>query len=130
MNKKLKLHLLEEKFTISKLPQFSEVPTIFMKGEMCFVFRTDDELTVISPDFMAPNNVQQVTGWRCFRIDGELPFQAVGVLHSLTQPLAEAEISIFAVSTFNTDYIFVLEEDLVPAVQTLQKAGHQFIHKE
>ena len=121
---------MEEKFTISKLPQFAEVPVIFTKGEMCFVMRTDDELTVISPDFMAPTNVQQETGWRCFRIDGEIPYQAPGVLASLLQPLAEADISIFAVSTFNTDYVFLLEENLVKAVQVLQQSGHQFVHKE
>ncbi len=128
--KKLKLHLLEEKFTISKLPAFSEIPQIVIKGEMCFTMRTDDELTMITPDFMAPNNVQQEIGWRCIRIDGEIPFQAVGVLESLTHPLAEAEVPIFAISTYNTDYIFLLEETLIHAVQALQKVGHVFVHKE
>ena len=128
--KKLKLHLLEEKFTISKLPIFDELPHIIGNGEMCFVSRTDEELTVITPDFMAPNNVQQEIGWRGIRIDGQLPFQAVGVLVSLLNPLAEAEIPIFAISTFNTDYVFLHEEQLVEAVQALQQAGHEFVHKE
>ena len=128
--KKLKLHVLEEKFTVSKLPVFAELPTIFAKGELCFVMRTDDEFTVISPDFMAPDNVQQVSGWRCLRIDGEIPFQAPGVLNSLTQPLADADIPIFAISTYNTDYIFLMEEALIDAVKALQHAGHQFVHKE
>jgi hypothetical protein len=128
--KKLKLHLLEEKFTISKLPQFSELPAIFSRGEMVFTMRTDDELTVICPEFMAPDNVQQEVGWRCFRIDGEIPFQAVGVLESLLKPLAEAEVTIFAISTFNTDYVFCHEQQLVHAVKALQQSGHVFVHKE
>ncbi|HTP80997.1 MAG TPA: ACT domain-containing protein [Bacteroidota bacterium] len=128
--KKLKLHLLEERFTISKLPAFAELPQIVAKGELCFSMRTENELTLITPDFMAPTNVQAESGWRCIRIDGELPFQATGVLESLTQPLAEADIPIFAVSTFSTDYVFILEETLIAAVQALQKVGHQFIHKE
>lgn len=128
--KKLKLHLMEEKFTISKLPVFDGLPQIIANGEMCFVMRTDEELTVITPEFMAPNNVQQELGWRAIRIDGTIPFQAVGVLVSLLNPLAEAGVCIFAMSTFNTDYVFLHEEQLVVAVKALQQAGHEFIHKE
>lgn len=128
--KKLKLHLLEEKFTISKLPVFQELPHIIANGELCFVMRTDDELTVITPDFMAPNNVQQELDWRCIRIDGQIPFQAVGVLYSLLQPLAESNVPIFALSTYSTDYVFLPEQMLIHAVQALQQSGHEFVHKE
>jgi hypothetical protein len=79
---------------------------------------------------MAPNNVQQELGWRCLKVEGEMKLQEVGVLASMTQPLAEANIPLFAISTFNTDYVFVMEEQLVNAVQALQKAGHEFAHKE
>ncbi len=130
MAHKLKLHLLNETFTINKLPQFAEIPSILAKGEMCFIFRTDEELCIVCPDFMAPNNVQQELGWRCIRIDGTMKLDEVGVLASLVQPLAEAGVSIFSASTFNTDYLFVMEEQLVNAVQALQKVGHEFIHKE
>ena len=128
--RKLSLHLLNETFTINKLPQFGEIPAILSKGEMCFIFRTDEELTIICPDFMAPNNVQQELGWRCIMVEGPLKLEEVGVLASLTEPLASAQVPIIAVSTYNTDYVFVQEEQLVHAVQALQKAGHEFIHKE
>jgi len=78
---------------------------------------------------MAPNNVQQELGWRCFKVEGDLKLQEVGVIASLAQPLADAGIPMFVISTFNTDYIFVMEENLVNAVQALQQAGHQFLHK-
>ena len=130
MKKKLTLHLLNETFTINKLPQFAEIPSILSKGEMCFVFRTDDELTIVCPDYMAPNNVQQELGWRCIRVEGQMKLEEVGVLSSIAEPLADAQVPIFAISTFNTDYVLVMEEHLVTAVQALQKAGHEFTHKE
>ena len=121
--------MLGETFTINKLPQFAEIPSILSQGDMCFISRTDEELSIICPDYMAPNNVQQELGWRCIRVEGEMKLQEVGVLASLAQPLADAGIPMFVVSTFNTDYIFVMEENLVNAVQALQQAGHDFRHK-
>jgi hypothetical protein len=130
MDQKLKLHLLEEKFAISKMPQFAELPSVVAKGEMCFAMRTDEDLTIICPEFMAPNNVQQQVGYRCFRTSGEIPQDAVGVLTALLKPLSESGISVFSVSTFQADYIFLMEEHLVKATQALQHAGHEFVHEE
>jgi hypothetical protein len=130
MDHKLKLHLLEEKFAISKLPQFAEIPSVFTKGEMCFVMRTDQDLTVICPEFMAPNNVQQEAGYRCIRVLGDAQTKTVGIISSLVQPLASAGISIFVASTFTTAHIFLMEEHLVEATQALQHAGHVFVHEE
>jgi hypothetical protein len=130
MNQKLKLQLLDDKFAISKMPQFAELPSVYAKGEMCFVMRTDEELTVISPEFMAPDNGQQEIGYRCIRIAGQIPSNTTGILISLVKPLTEAGISIFAVSTFNSDYIFLLEEQLVKATQALQHAGHEFVYED
>lgn len=92
--------------------------------------RTDDDLTVISPEFMAPNNVQQEVGYRCIRTSGQMPTDTVGVLSAITTPLAESGISVFVASTFNADYIFLMEENLVKATQALQHAGHEFVHEE
>ena len=130
MTHKLKLQLLNETFTINKLPQFAEIPSILSKGEMCFISRTDEELSIVCPDFMAPNNVQQELGWRCLKVEGMMKLQEVGVLASITQPLSEAGVPIFAVSTFDTDYVFVMDEHLVNVVHVLQQAGHEFVHKE
>jgi uncharacterized protein len=130
MDHKLKLQLLDEKFAISKMPQFAELPSVYAKGEMCFVMRTDEDLTIMSPEFMAPDNGQQEIGYRCIRIAGQTPSSTPGILISLIKPLTEAGISIFAVSTFSSDYIFLLEEYLVKATHALQHAGHEFIHEE
>ncbi len=130
MDQKLKLRLLNEKFVISKMPQFAELPSVFAKGELCFVMRTDEDLTIISPEFMAPNNVQQEVGYRCFCTSGEIPLNSSGVLTALLKPLSDFDISVFAVSTFHSDYIFLMEENLVKATQALQHAGHEFVHEE
>ena len=126
----LKIQLLDEKFAISKMPQFAELPSVFAKGEMCFVMRTDEDLTIICPEFMAPDNGQQEIGYRCIRTTEQIPPNATGVLISIATPLTEAGISIFAVSTFHSDYIFLLEEHLVKATQALQHAGYEFVHEE
>jgi hypothetical protein len=130
MDHKLKLHLLDEKFVISKMPQFAELPSVFAKGELCFVMRTDEDLTIISPEFMSPNNVQQEIGYRCLHTSGEIPHDTVGILTALLKPLSETGISVFAVSTFHSNYIFLSEEQLVKATQALQHAGHEFVHEE
>ena len=130
MEHKLKLRLFDEKFSLSKLPVFAELPHVFMNAEMVFISRTENELSVLCPEFMAPTNVQQEAGWRCIRIQDQLPFSEIGVLLSLTQPLAAAQIPILAISTFDTDYVFFMEEHLVNATQALQRAGHEFVHEE
>jgi hypothetical protein len=130
MSLKLKLRLLDEKFAISKMPQFAEIPSVFIKGEMCFIMRTDEDLTVISPEFMAQNNVQQDIGYRCIRTSGQTPTNTVGILSAITTPLAAIGISVLAASAYNADYIFLMEEQLVQATQALQHAGHEFIHEE
>ena len=129
MDHKLKLQLLDETFAICKMPQFAELPSVFAKGEMCFVMRTDEDLTIISPEFMAPDNGQQEIGFRCIRTAEQIPTNATGVLISLIKPLTDAGISLFSVSTFQSDYIFLMEEHLVHATQALQHAGHEFIHE-
>lgn len=131
MDKKLKIMMLEDKFSINKLPQFGEIPVIFTKGDMCFTSRTDDELTIICPEFMAPNNVQQEVGWRCLKVlsDGNIS-KEVGVLSTITKPLAEANIPLCCITTFTNVFVFMMEEHLVKAVHLLQQSGHEFVHKE
>ena len=96
---------------------------------MCFVMRTDEELTIIAPEFMAPNNVQQEVGFRCLRVAMETTFSDFGIIHALVTPLQAAEIPVMVVSTFNTDYLFFREEHLVRVTHALQQAGHEFVRE-
>lgn len=124
------LHLLEERFTISKLAQFAELPMIVARGEMCFSARTDEELVIVTPDFMAPTNVQQEIGWRAIKVEGEPGLMQLGVISSLVDPLTQAKIPTFVFNTYITVYVFMPEEKIVDAVKALQHAGHSFEHKE
>lgn len=128
--KKLALHLLNDKFTISKLAQFAEIPMIVVKGEMCFTARTDDELVIITPEFMAPNNVQQEVGWRAIRVEEDSVFKDPRLIPAMIDPLTQAGIGTLVFTTFNAAYIFLREEKIVDAVKALQHAGHTFEHQE
>jgi len=74
-----------------------------------------------------PGDVKVEAGWACFKLEGPFPFTQTGVLASFLNPLAKAQIPIFAVSTFDTDYVLVKEETVAAALSTLQNAGHEFV---
>ena len=77
------------------------------------------------PEGQVPEGVKQETGWRAFKVAGPLDFSLTGILLSLADPLARAGVSIYAVSTYDTDYVFVKEQKLDQARQALLGAGHR-----
>jgi hypothetical protein len=81
-------------------------------------------LSVVCPEENVPVDVTSERGWRCLRVAGRLKFSSVGILSSMVKPLAEASISVFVVSTFDTDYLLVKAGSFEPAVKALQEAGH------
>ena len=92
-----------------------------------FVFTgsTDQEMSLVCPTELVPNNtINREDGWRVFRIQGMLEFSLVGILARITKVLASNQIGIFAISTFNTDYILVKEENLDKALTVLKNAGY------
>jgi hypothetical protein len=93
-------------------------------GNFFSITRTADELSVVCPQAVVPEGVECERGWRCLRVAGTVPFSAVGVLAALSAPMADAGISVFALSTFDTDYLLVKAEDLERAVDTLRRRGH------
>jgi hypothetical protein len=88
------------------------------------VTRTDRELSVVCEEGAAPADTKREAGWRLLRVAGPLDFSLTGILAGIAAPLAEAGVSIFAVSTFDTDYIMVKQEDLAKALSALRAAGH------
>lgn len=118
--KKLPCHL-----TICKL---AGPETIDLNKEFYFIGRTDEELSLVCRTEDTPDNVTDCDdGWRGFRIQGVLDFSLIGILSELTGILAENKIGVFAVSTFNTDYILVKAENLDRALEVLEKAGYTVI---
>jgi hypothetical protein len=88
------------------------------------ITRTADELSIVCPQPAVPDGIRCERDWLCFKLAGPIPFTTVGVLASLVQPLAEAAISVFAVSTFDTDYVLVKSADLAGATDALRLKGH------
>ena len=121
----MKLKRLEYHFSICKVKDFSQID---LESEYCFIGKTDDEKSVVCITEKCPENiVQREDGWRAFRIQGMLDFSLIGILSKISLLLAENQIGIFAVSTFNTDYILTKEENYEKALLVLSEAGYQII---
>ena len=130
----LDLSILPETFAIARLPGSAPAPAWVdagpFTGALCSVTRTPDELSIVCEDRAVPEGVTAARGWRGIRVAGTLEFSETGILSSLATPLAEARISIFALSTHDTDYVLVHGETLGRAVDALTAAGHRFFeHK-
>ena len=93
-------------------------------GDFISVTRTPDELSIVCPEEIVPSETTAERGWRCLGIVGPLELDMVGVIASLTTLLADSEISVFVISTFETDFLLVHERDVSQAVTILQRAGH------
>lgn len=120
----LTLLMLDGSFAICKLAADAPIPPWATAGHFLSITRTAEELSVVVPQDAVPEGVVSERGWRCLRVTGTMPFSAVGVLASLTAPLAEASISVFAVSTFDTDYLLMKGTDFERAVTALTQARH------
>lgn len=120
----LTIHILPGLMGICRLPPEAPTPEWARPNELLAFTRTRDELSVICAQEPIPGNVTAERGWRALKVAGPLDFSLVGVLASVAVPLAELNVSIFAISTYDTDYILVKEFDLDRACQALQFAGH------
>ena len=82
-------------------------------------------MTIVCAEALVAKGTASETGWRCFKVEGPLDFSEIGIIFSLTQPLAKNRVSVFVVSTFDTDYFMVKEKDLAKTIDVLTAAGHK-----
>jgi hypothetical protein len=115
---------LRDLFAVCRLRADENIPGWALSGSFCSLTRTLDELSVVCSQEVVPEGVKAVRGWKSLKVEGKLDFNLVGILSSLTSSLAEVGISIFTISTYDTDYLFVKERDLDRGVAALRKAGH------
>jgi hypothetical protein len=125
----VQLSILAARLSICRLAADNQLPAWLPARGFLSVTRTADELSVVCEENCVPAGVQSQRGWSCFKVRGPIAFSQGGVLASLAAPLAESGISIFAISTFDTDYLLVEEKNLDRAAAVLTAAGHK-IHKE
>jgi hypothetical protein len=121
----LTLSLLPGRFMICRLGPKAIFPDWANDGSFISITRTCDELSVVCTEASVSEDVKADRGWRCFRVEGPLDLSLTGVLASIAAPLAEARINIFAVSTYDTDYLLVKEEKLARSEEVLVRAGHR-----
>jgi hypothetical protein len=124
MANNLSLCILPERLAICRLSPDAPLPDSPAQASFWSATRTEDELTIVLPEEVVPAGWQAEMGWRCLKVLGPLDFSLTGILASLAASLAEAEVPIFAISTYDTDYILVKEENLERAKQALLASGH------
>lgn len=124
-NPKLNLEVLSEKLAVCRLPADAQVPKWAWSDSLSSVTRTGDELSVVCAEGAVPNDVTRTPGWRAIKVRGPLDFDLVGILARLSEVLAQAGVSIFAISTYDTDHILVRDTQLDAAVKALNDAGHE-----
>jgi hypothetical protein len=122
------LTLLPERFAIFRLAADAPIPNWATQGSFFSVTRTGDELSVVCELSLVPVGVQSQAAWRVFKVHGPFVLSEIGVLSALAAPLARAKISLFVVSTFDTDYLLVAAATLSAASTALEQAGHT-IHR-
>lgn len=121
----LTLKVLGGPFAVHRLPPGGDIPAAVWQSAFFSVTQTDDELSVVCPADVPLNAEKSVGGWAALKIVGPLDFALTGILAGVSTCLAEAGVPIFAVSTFDTDYILVQSDKLAPACDALQAAGHR-----
>lgn len=116
------LKIVNADFSICQVKDYSQVK---LDTPFCFTGKTDEENSLVCQTSDVPENtIARDDGWKAFRIEGVLDFSLIGILSRISSILAENKIGIFALSTFNTDYILTRAENFERAVQVLQKSGY------
>ncbi|MFZ1931270.1 MAG: ACT domain-containing protein [Candidatus Sulfotelmatobacter sp.] len=123
----LKFRQLSVSYAIVRLDPNSPVPDWATKGDFTSITRTADELSIVCPLTNLPPDVQSQLSWICLKLEGPFPFSQTGILLSFIAPLSNNRIPIFAISTYDTDYVLVPEESAGQALKMLSDAGHQLI---
>jgi len=128
----MKLEILESLYAVCRLPSAhnaNEIPdwAVSNEGQLMSLSITDDEFSLVVAQACVPPQIECEKDWRAFRVAGTLDFDMVGVIAGISKILADAEVPIFVVSTFNTDYILVSDQKFAQAKTALEKFGYQFL---
>ena len=119
----MRFTLLDSRFAVARLDPDADVPAWIPRGPFTSVTRTASELSIVCDEAAIPPDVRAEGGWRCLGLEGPIPFETVGIAAEFTRILAERGISVFVVSTFDTDYVLVQHVD--GAIEALLTAGHE-----
>ncbi|MBI4366630.1 MAG: ACT domain-containing protein [Deltaproteobacteria bacterium] len=116
----MRLRLWPSRYAIVRIGPTDAIPAWAVGGAFVSITRTPDETSIVCPEAEIPPSGQAERGYRIFQVEGPLTFDLVGILAELSGALARAQITVFAISTYDTDYLLVREADLEKAVTALQ----------
>ena len=121
----MEIKIIHQDFSVCKVMDYSLVN---LNEEYIFIGKTDEEnsLVCMTGD-VPPNVIQRDDGWKCFRIQGILDFSLIGILSEIAEILAKNRISIFAISTYNTDYVLIKKENYQKALDILEHSGYEIV---
>jgi uncharacterized protein len=122
----LKFRWLTGAYAIVRLAPDAVVPDWATRGEFTSITRSADELSIVCPLDDLPKHVSSPQRWICLKLEGPFPFSQTGVLLSFIEPLSKKDIPIFAISTYDTDYVLI-QEEFGWAIDVLREAGHELI---
>ena len=121
----MKIKILKQSFSVCKVSDYSMTD---INREFMFTGRTDEEISLVCPTEYTPENTtDRDDGWRAIRIEGTLDFSLIGILAKISAILADNNIGIFVVSTYNTDYVLTKKENFDKAVKLLDKNGYEIV---
>jgi hypothetical protein len=123
----LKFRVVPGSFAICRLAAGSPIPDWALHGTFSSLTRTEEELSIVCESRKVPPEANHHAPWICLQLEGPFPFSETGILTSFIDPLAEVGVPIFAISTYDTDYVLIREDFADIALSALQSAGHQLI---
>ncbi|KZN66595.1 amino acid-binding protein [Pseudoalteromonas luteoviolacea CPMOR-1] len=121
------LQILQQDFTIHSLDNDAEIPANVLQSDIFFIAKTTEELSIVCPSDIKLESFAAEPYWRAIEIIGPLGFSLTGIMSNISGVLASANVSIFSISTYDTDYILVKEQQLNNAIQALRKDGYLFV---
>lgn len=125
--RQLKFRWLQGSYAIVRLTPDAALPEWATKGEFTSVTRSADELSIVCPVENLPAGAHSPHRWICLKLEGPFPFSMTGVLLSFIEPLSSQGIPIFAISTYDTDYVLIQEEFAEVTLDTLRREGHELV---
>jgi hypothetical protein len=123
--RKLTFIILRKMFAICRLDKDAPIPDWAFQGGFFSVTRTEDELSIVCPLINVPKGIICNQGWSCLKVKGPLDLSSTGIISSIAKTLEKEGISLFIISTYDTDYVMVKEKDLEKAVFALTEAGQR-----
>ena len=121
----MQLNLLSSKLAAVHMDPSEPIPDWAKKGSFCSITITPTEMSIFCESGLVPEGIEKVDNWRAFQVDGQLDFGVTGIIAQLAVPLSAKQISIFSISTYDTDYMLVENRQLDGAIDVLKRAGHQ-----